>query len=276
MNLIKVNRALQDLASEGIDVAPLRAWVREQQASREGAVPTRDDTGWPLVTPESIEEHLGVAPRSGRTEELVDSGESPLAGRRPVLSCALAKGRMYTLSAAQRAVLREWFNMIPSPEVEVVEVAEYAPLAEPAGRYAREVTLRTTPHVSHGTVLNGPRVVTITRWGAFMSACAAHEREAEQSRAVARFTARIVRLLKRAKAEKVAHDVRTPGTLSYAWHAAVESKGLTEPEAVRDELRDLLLARGEHGLAKLVKEPRFVNEREDDDEYADLLKVLGV
>lgn len=256
MNQSKVERALRDLDAEGFRTTELWLQLTKLVESRERGVPTEDDTAWPLLSPCGIEEHLK---------------------EKPFFGCNICQGRSYVLTQAQRQVLREWFNMIPSPEVEVIELSVYPGTAV---AIAREVVLATTAHVVRGKVLNGPRKVTISRFGAFMSACCAREKELQQQAEIAKLTKRVEALLARAKDAGVVHEVRAAGTVAYPWHSQIETKKLTDAAEIREELRVVLLSKGEQELAKLVREPSAWDPtaRSDAkaDEFSAFLSALGL
>lgn len=274
MNLDEFQRRLLDLERDGYDVSALRQQHTAREALRERAVPTEDDTRFPLVDPGTIEEHLGARPLAQKTVQSLEiRSEERL---RPYFGCAIAEGRQYRLTLAQRQILREEFHMIPSPEVVVIRLETFPGATAPVV-YARNVVIRTIEHVSNGTVVNSPRSVTISAFGKFMSACAAREKDLTQQREIARLTARVEKLLKRARAEGVAHGIASAGTVAYPWHSVIELKKLVDPDAVREELRVVLLSRGEHGLAKLVKEPFFRSDGDDkEEEYLNFVKALGL
>lgn len=260
-------RALRDLERYGFDVKPLWREHAQRESARDGGVPSKDDTRWPRVAGEGIDEHL-------------NRGQGAADNTRPVFSCAIVKGRMYTLTSAQRAILREWFNMIPSPEVEIVDIVMWGDTP-----YFREVIIKTTQLKMRGTIINGPRCVTLDRFGAFMTACATREGEMATQAEIDRLTKRVEKLVKRANEEDVAHNVRSAGSVAYPWHAQIEQKRLVDPVHVREELRIVLLSQGEQGLAKLVREPSFTaddatnaasREAAKQEEFNAFLTSLGI
>lgn len=201
------------------------------------------DRGWPLLAPCGIAEHL--------------TGEE-----RPLLSCALADGRSYRLDEAQRQIIREWYNMTCSPEVMVEMLATFPD--NPT--IIREVIIRSEQHIDPENlrVLNGPRKVTIDRWGEFCTAVAGRRVENADRRECDALIARVARLFKKAKESKpeVHHRLKTPGSVGQEWHARVvqkrvEAKADLSPDIVRDILRDILTVRNEHGLVALVADPSF-------------------
>lgn len=233
---------IDSLERESAPVLELRRWLAERERAAEVRAITPSDLAWPRIAPVSIEEHL-------------------TGGERPFLSCAAVEGRAYALSAAQREVIREWFNMTASQEVLVEMLATFP--GQPT--IIREIVLRSEVHVDPANLrlLNGPRKITIDRWGDFCSAAKAREVDREQQRQVDVLASRIAKLIKTAKDAKprVRHNLTTTG-LAFEWHAVVQQKEVAESRKldsgeVRDILRDLLLARGESGLVALVKEPSF-------------------
>lgn len=270
MNTIRVNRAISDLLSEGChpdDLAPVREWmanVLREEAERR-AVPSEDDTAHPLLGDLSIDEHLARRSR----------------GEPNPLSCAITEGRQYELTDSQRAILREWFNMIPTPSVEVVSIAVFDGSVSPL-RIAREVILRTTVHRPSGTVENAPRKVVIKEWGRFMRACAQRDAEAREERELSALRARIHDLFKKAKKHNVFPEA-SAGGIAQQWHALINEREIAKIEDVlarqaakRDLLREVLLNAGESELCALVKDPTFFPATRDEEEYGALMKMLNI
>jgi hypothetical protein len=252
MNPNDVPRAeahLRGLETLGFDVKPLWTFLADLVAARERRVPTASDLSWPLLTPCSLDEHLA-------------------GDERPLLSCGIVKGRSYALSVAQRSILREWYNMIPTPVVQVIDLAVFPQDVAPVA-IIREVVLRTEEHTDprNRAVLNGPRKIVIDRWGDFISACRTREIEIEQSRQSRSFLARSEKLFTRAKERGVRHYLSSPGSLATVWESECEAQGLTvhltgdaekvRQNAVREVLRSVLTSRGESALVALVREPSF-------------------
>lgn len=256
MNHEQYEKAAQGLrAAEAARLDVRAAWrdLENRRSAAEVGNPTADDRNWPLVPALPISEHV-----EGGVEE------------RPVLSCALVKGRAYALTPAQRDVVRDRYAFTPAPLVEVVEAVVFP--QEPT--LIHRVTLKSIEHVD-------PRrrawlqQVTITGWGEFMSACRKREVERLQQAELGKRTAQVQRLLDRAKARGMEHGLRGPGTVANILHAQCEQKGLTtvlkDPDAekarhkaIREELRVVLLSKGETALAELVNEP--IPPREEDDD----------
>lgn len=257
MNVERIETMVRELGAHGAPVAELRAWLAASQRTAECRKVTEVDRAWPLVESCSIAEHMAN-------------------GSRPVLSCALSDGRAYSLSEAQRSVIREEWNMTCSPEVSVVMLATFP--GDP--KIVREVVLRSEQHVDPQNVrlLNGPRKITIDKWGEFCSKVAAREVERREQGEVDRLASRVAKLLRRAagyvmeegkevyrKEKIVKHNLRSTG-IAFEWHAKVQQAEVEAgeklaPDAVRDLLRELLVSRGEHGLVELVKEPSAFGDR---------------
>lgn len=264
-NLDVIRGLIRQLEAMDAPTRELWVWLDARERAKECCTPTESDRAWPLIAPVSIEEHL--------------TGDT-----RPVLSCAMAQGRAYTLDEAQRQVIAEWYRMTCSPTVVVAMLATFP--GEPT--LVREVIIKSEQHVDPQNLrlLNGPRSVTIDRWGDFCTACAVRRVENADRRELDAMTSRVERLFKRAKAEGVHHRFRSPGNVSHEWHARVvqrrvEGRCDVSPEVSRDLLRDVLALRGEPRLAELVKEPTpqgGVKEdmRELDEEMDKLLASLGV
>lgn len=273
MNIPKIESNLRSLEAAGFDCSALWRELRAREVAAERRVPTEDDTRWPLTTPCSLEEHLnGGFPLTTRTAELLDRKVERAV--RPFFGTAIAVGRAYVLTPAQRSVMRKWFNLIPTEAVEVVEIKLFdSAIAIPA-----HVVVKTQEHVDprNRRLLNAPRKVTIDRWGQFMSECKAVETELAQQAEVDKLTARVARLLKRAGDAHVAFAV-SAGTIAYEWHAVIEQKKLTDAAAIREELRTILVSRGESKLAEMVNEPNaFAGATKNEEEFSELLKALGV
>lgn len=258
---------------------PLWSELSRRIDARERRTPSASDLAWPASQALSLEEHLNFGTRrvANKPGDLIVASSDSDA--RPPFGCGIVEGRAYELTAAQRHVLSEWFNMTPSRCVEVLQIALFP---EQAVALFREVVIRTQEHQDpkNRRLTNGPRKIVLDRWGDFMSACKAREVEMEQVRESSRFHARVANLLRKAAERKVTHDESGPGSLAVLWQAQCEAQGLLfkvpnkedEPgatqekerqSAIREVLRCVLLSRGEQGLAKLVKEPFFLGEREE-------------
>jgi hypothetical protein len=199
--------------------------------------PSEDDMRWPLVEVTDLTDHL--------TDEQ----------ERPVLSAAIVIGRAYSLSPAQRDVVRKWFNMTPAPLVEVLDLKLFE-----GTKFVQHVVLRSMEHIDprRKRVMNK---FTIDRWGKFMSQVQEREAEIQQQRELDTFTARVQRLFDKAKDEGVLHKQRTPGYLANRLHTEVMIRKLIEPKDVRELFRSILLSVHEHELAKLVREPKYWPDR---------------
>lgn len=273
MNTIKINRALADLASEGVPkdiMFPIVEWLARANAEalRDREVPNEDDTRWPLLEPLTIDEHIALR---SREKSLIP------------LSCAITEGRAYDLTEAQRAVLREWYNMIPTPTVEVVSLSVFDGSTS-ALRLAKEVILKTTTHRPRGMIENAPRKIVIKHWGRFMSACAAREVEMREERELAALRGRVHDIFKRAKNHKPqVIPVSSAGGLAQQWHALIVERGISKivdpmerASAKRDLLREVLASNNEHALLALVKDPTFFPATRDEEEYGELMKMLKI
>lgn len=261
----KIETALHYLASVGAPTGQIWRWLECEQAKGETRKPTDVDRAWLLSDDCGLEEHLAV-------------GEGKV---RPYLSCALVVGRAYCLTECQREVLREWFAMTCSETVEVLEVATFPG----EDRVVREVVIRSEQHVDpqNKALVNGPRKVVIDRWGEFCSAVKVREFEKREQKEVDSLTARVSRLMDRAKKEKVGHRLRTPGDVAHQWHSEVQQaevegrfNGLTEGEVQRvkrEMLKEILLAKGEQGLARLVMETSLVTGKLKE-EFAEVEKEM--
>lgn len=252
-NFYNIRDRIDALEREGAPTVELRRWLAEREKASEVRAIMPSDLAWPLIPTCSLEEHLnGGFPLSAKVAGILDAKQG-VSVVRPTLSCAIEAGRIYALSAAQRAVIKELFNMIAGMEVEVKMLATFPGMPT----IVREVVLRIDP-------LNSARKVTIERWGDFCSMVKSREVDAEQQRQVDVLAGRISKLIKDAKNNKpkeVKHNLTTTG-LAFEWHAVIQQREVAEHRKldageVRDILRDLLLARGEHGLVVLVKEPSF-------------------
>jgi hypothetical protein len=269
----RAESALRTLDSLGAPTSDLWKWLAYETEKAESGSPTDADLCWPLVPAEDITEHL-------RNDGVGEAGES----RRPIFSCAIAVGRAYELSPAQRDVLRSRFAFTPTKTVEVVEVETF----KDHPRIVRKVVLKSGEHIDprRRAIL---QQVTITSWGEFMSQCAARAIEREQEAEYQKRLTQVTDLLYRADFEKqpnglwkarpddkkIKHKERGPGAVATILAAQVELKKLTDPREIREELRTILISRGEDSLAALVKEPSLRAEKADDlpDEF---YKMLGV
>jgi hypothetical protein len=198
--------------------------------------PDADDFKWPWVASVPISEH-------------VDQGDD-----RPVLSAQVEIGRAYSLSPAQRDVIRQWFNMTPAPLVEVIDLALF-----PESQIIRHIVLRSVEHIDprRRRVMNK---FTIDRWGRFMSAVAARQAEIQQQRELDRYISRVAKLLEDAKELQVKHHQTGPRDLANRLHTEVNAQGGMEPGEVRALFRRILISVNEHDLAKLVKNPAYFGE----------------
>lgn len=277
--------ALRLLRGWGADTAALQRWLATVQERREVRGVTDADRAWPLREACSMDEHLnGKKELSQRASDALGVATVERKRERPFLSCAIVAGRAYRLTAEQRQVILEWYNMTCSPEVMVEMLATFE--GEPT--VVRECVIRSEQHVDPQNlrVLNGPRKVTIDRWGDFCSAVANRKVENDQRREVDAMVARVARLLKKAKTDGVAHELRGPGDVAHEWHAkvqlaAVEGRTVT----TEDVLTAILEMRGEDGLVALWTKSRqsTAGKRSGSGEFAAadaamdvLMKELGL
>lgn len=98
------------LAQYGAPTDHVGDWVAAQVAKARSG-PSEADLRWPVEPQDTVTDHLAVDPTSDA---------------RPPLSCRLVVGRQYSLTPAQRDVIRDWFDMTPAPTVKVVAVSMYA------------------------------------------------------------------------------------------------------------------------------------------------------
>lgn len=227
--------ALQRLSTYGADVSALVKWLTEREQRNEVRAITDLDRVWPLIVHCTMAEHLS-------------------GGERPYLSQRICQGRAYRLTAEQRQVIFEWFNMTCSQEVMIESLVTF----ESDPRIVREVIIRSEQHIDPDNlrVLNGPRKVTIDKWGEFCSAVRNREVEVSQQKEVDSMVGRVARLLKKAKSENVPHKLRTPGDVAYEWHAKVQQRkveGKTDVPSseVNEVLCNILSMRGEDELVAL-------------------------
>ena len=231
-----------------------------EQAGRQ---PDEHDLAWPWEGGVSITSHLSEGSKVIRSSSGAVVKVGPME-ERPVLSTQIEVGRAYSLTPAQRDVVRSWFNMTPAKLVEVLDIAFFpvsvANRSETVQslipRHIMHVVLRSVEHVEERRkhVINK---FTIAPWGRFMHEVQVREAEILQAQELAKFTQRVEHLLVKAKKQGVEHRQRTAGTVAYQLHSEVEVRKLTTPEEVRELLRCILVSLGEHGLAKLVKEPKY-------------------
>lgn len=243
----RAESALRVLDSLGAPTSDLWKWLAYEVERAESGEPTEADRCWPLVPAEDITEHL-------RDTGVGEAG----AIRRPLLSCAITVGRAYELSPAQRDVLRSRFSFTPTKTVEVLEIEVFP--QDP--KIVRKVVLRSGEHIDprRRAIL---QQVTITAWGEFMSQCAARTMERAQEAEYQKRLLQVSNLLLRAREEKVSHEERGPGAVATILSAQVEQKKLTDPREIREELRTILISRGEDGLALLVREPQSPRGKEE-------------
>jgi hypothetical protein len=268
----RAESALRVLDSLGAPTSDLWKWLAYEVERAESGSPSPSDLSWPLIQPDGILDHLERTVRAG-------NGEST----RPVLSCAITVGRAYELSPAQRDVLRSRFGFTPTKTVEVVEIETFK--GHPG--VVRKVVLKSGEHIDprRRAIL---QQVTITAWGEFMSQCTARATEREQEAEYQKRLTQVTDLLYRADFEKqpnglwkarpddkkIKHKERGPGAVATILAAQVELKKLTDPREIREELRAILISRGEDTLAALVKEPSIPRKEEElPDEF---YKQLGL
>ena len=215
--------------------------------------PDADDERWPLVEVVDVTTHL--------TDE----------DERPVFSAALMIGRAYSLSPAQRDVVRKWFNMTPAPLVEVIDLKLFD-----GTKFVQHVVLRSCEHIDprRKRVMNK---FTIDRWGKFMSQVQARETEIAAERELERYTGRIVTLMDNAKAAGIRVGKTVAGYLASRLQAEVnENRASDDPKRIREILRKLLISHNEHELARLVKEPKYWPDRVDGKATVVKIKSLDV
>ena len=123
----------------------------EQMYSDAMRGPGEWDMHYKLKPPVSINEHLTKA---------------------PVLSPALAEGRAYRLTPGQRAVMRDWYGLTPTRQIEVVRMERFTDPAGTALPYLRTVTLASQVHVEEQNRKHVLSQIVITDWGKFMLAAA--------------------------------------------------------------------------------------------------------
>ena len=230
--------------------------ARQYEAERE---PNEFDAAWPLTETVGITDHLASGNR-----EVVSYGKAAVIRLtaddepRPPLSCALVKGRAYSLTPAQRDVVRKWYNMTPAPLVEVIDLAMF-----PGTKMIRQVVIRNEEHIDLGRRKHVLHKFTINEWGRFMHAAKERETEIQLEKELNALRGRVTELLKKAKDAGVEHRQTSNGMIAQRLHAEIIAKKLDDPQQIREELREICLSFNEHGLAKLVKEPKWWPDKQE-------------
>lgn len=227
----QIERALHLLTSHGYGTQPLwhehNAFLRGLQDMK----PTEEDRKWCQRGRESLAEHLNDA------------------GTFPVLSARNATlGRQYQLSKFQRDVLRERWGMTPAREVEVVQLETFA-----GEDVIMCLVLRSCEHVDLARRKHVMREVVLKPAWDFFASAARLEAEHIEQLEVDRMAARVQRVIDKAKEMGVRHNLTAAGDIAHQLHAECSASNAQSSEEVRDQLRQVLTARGHHGLAALVK-----------------------
>ncbi len=260
--LEKVKGNLRYLESVGLPTKEPWKWLSEWEEQQGRRSVTESDLAWPLLPPIPLSEHL-------------------TGTERPLLSCQITMGRMYRLSAAQRSVLREWYNMIPSEVVTIVEIAALqrvtSPLGEDKGLVPLHVVISTVEHIDpkNKRLVNGPRKVTIDRWGDFMQACLTRENEMEETRKWDSYFIRVNNLLQRARKEGYRSHLQA-GTVATAWQSQVDTNNIVDPDLIRQELV-AIISWQDPELLKYMSQRKSKEDKENaslDSALDDLMKGL--
>lgn len=266
------SQALRNAEALGVDVKAAWRDLEARRATVETGQPSADDLLWPIIPALPVSQHLKAPKKTEKSLSGAVLQHSTRDEDRPVFSCAIVQGRAYSLTAPQRDVMRDRFNFTSAKWVEVMELAVY-----PGTNVPCKVVLKSCEHIdTRRGAQTTLQQITITKWGEFMSACRKREVERMQQAEVDKRKAQVERLFKRADEAGVEYDVK-PGTVAHQFHAQCEQKGLTtaskdkdvekaRQKAVREELRIVLLSKGETALAELVNEPNFVPDRDEGDE----------
>lgn len=227
-----IESALLKLHSHGFDVKALWAEHRKRLAKLDVTELTDEDHTWATV---------------GAKVPLSEHWENPL-----LRASRLVVGRQFTLTPGQRSVLRNRTGLTPTEKIEVTAMVMY-----PGTQVVFSMTLRSCLHVD-------PRlrkhllVETVLQPAAEFFRDGKHEDDRLAAEAEkARFTARIDRLLAKAKKAGVYHEITNPEALANRLQSECEAGHITDQVEVRQQLRSILDSMHEHDLAKAVLQPKF-------------------
>ena len=155
MEFAHMHALLGQLEFYGAPTQAASEWV-EARVERARQGPSEADLRWLVEPADTVTDHLAV-----------DAANDA----RPALSCKLVVGRQYSLTPAQRDVVRDWYDMTPAPTVKVASIALHE-----GTQAVKSVLVVSCEHVD-------PRrkamltQFSITKWGTFCDKVRQREHE---------------------------------------------------------------------------------------------------
>jgi hypothetical protein len=201
----KIHEALNLLESLKLPVTHARKCYEELYEDL-WRKPSTEDIKWPIQVPVSIEDHI-------------------TSDGRETLSCALQVGRKYSLTPGQRAIIREWFNLTPTPLVEVtcIELFSHYP------NLIRRVVLRSDVHVEEQNRKHVLIHCTIDSWGKFLEASIRKEEDLKEISAA-----------KSEAAYRMKCKIEGRPYLTPEERAALRATGVKRPRKATKSIEDLM------------------------------------
>lgn len=223
------------------DLPVKSAWESYQElVSHANREPSESDRLWPLDVSDLVSVHLA-------------EGDD-----RPALSCRLVVGRMYSLTAAQRDVIRDMFNAQLARLVEVLAVDTFDETAANGAKIVRSVVIKTVEHIDPKRRKGSYTKFTISKWGEFCSRCVVRQMERDQEQAIRQVADKVEALydaFDKEQGRKTYRGQRRSREVAMFVLAGWESGKVVEDEAKKEVMKQEL-ARLQLGfLIKFFKEP---------------------